>query len=84
MANTRTAISLQESLFEQVDMIAREMNISRSHFFTLTAEAFIQQYQNQKLLNAINDAYKDDPDPADQEFLNQLRPHYRRLLEVKW
>lgn len=65
-------------------MIAREMNISRSHFFTLAVEAFIQQYQNQKLLNAINDAYKDDPDPADQEFLNQLCPHYRRLLEVKW
>lgn len=84
MANTKTAISLPESLFEQVDTIAREMNISRSHVFTLAAEAFIEQYQNQKLLDAINEAYKDGPEPAEQEFLRQLRPHYRRLLEAEW
>jgi hypothetical protein len=29
MANTKTAISLQETLFEQVEVVVREMKISR-------------------------------------------------------
>lgn len=82
MANTKAAISLQESLFEQVDRVAREMKNSRSHFFALAAEAFIEQYQNQKLFDAINEANEDGPDQAEQEFLVQLHPHYRRLLEA--
>lgn len=84
MANIKTAISLQKSLFEQVEAIAHELNISRSHFFVMAAEAFIEQHQNRRLLERINEAYKDGPDTAEQQFLAKMRPKYRKLLEDAW
>ena len=55
MANVKTAISLQQALFEQVDTLAQELQISRSRLFVLAVEDFIQRYQNRQLLEAINE-----------------------------
>ena len=66
MANVKTAISLQQSLFEQVDALAQELEISRSRLFVLVVEIFIRRYQSRQLLEAINEAYADLPDPGEQ------------------
>ncbi len=62
----KTAISLEESLFERVDALAKELNISRSHLFALAAQEFIERHENQHLLEAINAAYDDLPDPHER------------------
>ena len=63
MANIKTAISLQKSLFEQVDILAHEMKVSRSRLFVLALEDYVRRYQNRQLLEKINQAYQ-DPDDA--------------------
>ena len=55
MANVKTAISLQQSPFDRVDALARELTISRSRLFTIAVEEFIQRYENQKLLEASHE-----------------------------
>jgi metal-responsive CopG/Arc/MetJ family transcriptional regulator len=84
MANVKTAISLQESLFEEAETLARELKITRSHLFALAVQEFIQRHQSQKLLEAINAAYADQPDPAEQELRRQMRQQHRRLVEGQW
>ncbi len=84
MANVKTAISLQQSLFEQVDALAQEMQISRSRLFALAAEAFIQHHQNQKLLAAINDAYDDLPDEGERSLCHKMRQQHRQLVNGQW
>lgn len=85
MANIKTAISLQKSLFDQVDTVAREMNISRSSLFALAIEEFLYRYQNQELLEKINAAYDNDTiDPAEQTRLHRMRRHQRHLVEGEW
>lgn len=84
MANIKTAISLQESLFKEIELLARELQISRSRLFALAAEAFIQRHQNQKLLQAINDAYDDLPDEENRLLTQKRRQRYRRLVEEQW
>ena len=54
MASVKTAISIQELLFEQVDALASELNISRSRIFVLAVEEFIERYNNRQLLDEIN------------------------------
>ena len=73
MASIKTAISLQGSLLEQVDALARELDVSRSRLFVLAAEEFIQRHKNQKLLEAINAAYDDSPDEDEQAVLQKMR-----------
>jgi len=84
MANVKTAISLQQSLFEQVDAMAKELHISRSRLFALAVEAFIQHHQNQKLLEVINDAYADLPDAKEQTLRNAMRQHHKQMVEGQW
>ena len=84
MTNVKTAISLRQSLFEQVEVLAAELQISRSRLFALAAEAFIQDHQNQKLLKAINAAYDDLPDAGEQSLRRKMRQQHRRLVEGQW
>ncbi len=84
MASIKTAISIQEPLFEQVEALASELNISRSRVFVLAVEEFIQRYQNRQLLDKINSAYDDLPDPAEQLRLAKTRQQQRKLLEGEW
>ena len=84
MPNIKTAISLPQSLFDQVETLAQELHIPRSRLFALAAEAFIRRHQNQKLLEAINDAYDDLPDVEDQSLYQKRRQQHRRLVEGQW
>ena len=62
MANIKTAISMQKSLFEQVETLSREMKVSRSRLFVLALEDYLRRYQNLQLFEKINQAYHDAPD----------------------
>ncbi|MDO9128292.1 MAG: hypothetical protein Q7U34_00345 [Anaerolineales bacterium] len=84
MANVKTAISIQQSLFEQAEVVAKEMKISRSRLFVLAVEDFIHRYQNRLLLDEINRSYADEPDTAEQERLDSMRHLHRELVEGEW
>jgi len=85
MANVKTAISLQKSLFDQVEILAREMKVSRSRVFVLALEHFIRDYQDRQLFDKINKAYEDaPPDKAERSRLRQIRRQHRRIVEGEW
>jgi len=85
MANIKTAISLQESLFEQVEVLAQEMQVSRSRLFVLALENFIRDYQDKQLFDAINKASAENSPDSDEDLQrNQIRRHQRRMVEGEW
>ena len=85
MTMVKTAISIQKNLFQHADDIAKEMKISRSRLFVLAVEDYIRRYENNLLLEQINRAYTDDPDPEEQETLRRVRRKYIKTLEgIEW
>jgi len=84
MAHVKTAISIQKSLFEQVETLAREMNISRSQLFALALEDFIRHHQNRQMLEQINAAYDDAPDASEQVLQRTMQRQHRRIVEGEW
>ena len=85
MATTiKTAISIQKTLFEQAENLAQQLNMSRSHLFGLAIETFIKNNQNQILLDEINQAYSDQPDPHETIRLSKMRKPHRKLVESEW
>ncbi|MBC8509811.1 MAG: hypothetical protein ISR58_05735 [Anaerolineales bacterium] len=84
MTSIKTAISIREPLFKQVEALASELNISRSKVFVLAVEEFIKKYQNRQLLEEINRAYDDIPDTAEQLYLGKVRRQQRKLVEGEW
>ena len=84
MEHIKTAISLHKALFKQVEALAHEMQISRSRLFTLAVEDFIRRHESQRLLECINAAYADVPEPAEQALQRRMRHQHRRLIEGEW
>jgi metal-responsive CopG/Arc/MetJ family transcriptional regulator len=85
MANIKTAISLQKSLFEQVETLAHELKVSRSRVFVLALESYLREYQDRLLFEKINKAIEDVPsDKIERKRAQQLRRHHRRMVEGEW
>jgi antitoxin MazE6 len=84
MQNVKTAISIQKSLFEQAEKIARKMRISRSRLFALALEDYIRREQNRELLGQINAAYADEPDSPEKTLRRQARSTHRRIVRGEW
>ena len=83
MSSVKTAISLEEALFEQAEDAARELKISRSRLFALAVEEFLKKHESRKLLKAINASLL-PPDPQEREVRSALRGHQRKRVEGEW
>ena len=59
MGGAKTAISLDEDLFNEVDKMAQKMKISRSKLFVIAIRDFLKKSENQALLEKLNAAYSD-------------------------
>jgi metal-responsive CopG/Arc/MetJ family transcriptional regulator len=79
-----TAISIQKSLFEQAEKIARKMKISRSRLFALALEDYIHREQNRELLTQINTAYANEPDSTEKTLRRKTRGTHRRIVRGEW
>ncbi len=80
----KTAISVEESLFEQADALAREMKTSRSHLFVLALEDFIRRRDNRRMLERINTAYEGAPERSEEALQRRMRRVHRRVVEGEW
>jgi len=49
MATIKTTVSIQKTLYDQTEALAKALNISRSQLFGMAVENFIRNYQGQVL-----------------------------------
>jgi metal-responsive CopG/Arc/MetJ family transcriptional regulator len=84
MSVVKTAISLQENLFQQLDELAGDLNVSRSSLIAMALQEFIERHENKRLLDQLNAAYEDDPQREEGELSNAHRQSYRRIVETNW
>ena len=84
MENVKTAISIQKSLFDQAEDLARKMKVSRSRLFVLALEDYLRRQQNRELLAQINAAYADEPDPSEQTLRSKSKRQHRKIVEGEW
>jgi len=82
MANIKTAISIEKPIFEQMNVLAKDLNISRSRLFALAAQEFIQRHKNIQLLQSLNEAYDDlsESDPI----VSKMRPRHFKMVKEQW
>ena len=82
MANIKTAISIEKSIFEQMDALAKKTKISRSRLFAIAAQEFIQRNKNIDLLKSLNAAYQDLPefDPI----ITKMRSTHFKIVKEQW
>ena len=84
MSTVKTAISLQQSLFDQAEDLARTMKVSRSRLFAMALDDYIQRQENRKLLNQINAAYSEKPDSEATLLHRKSKRLHRKMVEGEW
>ena len=84
MAQIKTAVSLDKTLYERVDTLANKMKVSRSRLFTMALQDFLRRHDNEQLLQEINNAYQDEPDAASQTLRFGMRRIHRKMVEGEW
>jgi len=85
MANVKTTISIERSLYDMLNSIALDLKLSSNIILELALDEFVQRYQNNReLLLKINAAYDDLPDNEEQILLNRMKKRQRSLVEEKW
>ena len=82
MGVVKTAISLQENLFQQMEQLAGDLNLSRSSLIAIALQEFIERHENKRLLDQLNAAYEDDPQTEEVELSQDLRRPHRRIVEM--
>ena len=84
MQAIKTAISIEKNLFDQAEIIARTMKVSRSKLFVIALQDFIEHQQNKEMLAQINATYDDEPDATEQAIRKKVRRQHRRIVEGEW
>ena len=84
MATIKTAISIEKPLFEEVDLLAQELAVPRSHVFVLAAQEFVQRHKSRKLLDALNEVYDDTPDLSEENLQAPRRAKHLKLVKDQW
>lgn len=81
MATVKTAISIDKSLLAAVDLLAQQLNSSRSEIFRQSASEFLRKRLKHNLLKQLNDAYAEEPDAREHQMLKLVKRKQRKLTE---
>jgi len=79
MGTIKTAISIEEDLFAQLDAAAGEMAVSRSRLIAISLQEYLRRRENRRLLDEINRSYTEEAEHEDAEIAQAVRPTQRRI-----
>ena len=83
MGTVKTALSIDEALFERAAALAEELDVSRSRLFAMALEQFLRKHEGKKLLEKINSVYAEGS-PVSEEEASARRAKHREITEGTW
>lgn len=63
----KTAISLPDSVFEEAEIVARQLGLSRSELYTRALQAYLRKYNRRQMLNQLNQVYSQESSALNPE-----------------
>ena len=81
----KTTVSVSRSLFEKVESLARELNISRSQLFSIAVGEFIERHETRRMMATLNEVHDDFTDEEDKAIQREIQEYHRKLVgDEKW
>jgi metal-responsive CopG/Arc/MetJ family transcriptional regulator len=80
MAKVKTAISIDEELFEKAEERASKMGVSRSELFSRAVEKFVRDEESREMFDRLNESYADGLDEEEREYMERMREYQARRL----
>ncbi len=81
----KTSITLNRSLVEKVESLARELNISQNQLLSIAIQEFIERRETKRMVAAINEVYADSPNEEDRAIQREIQEDHRKLMrDEEW
>ncbi len=76
----KTAISIPDDLFKEVDKLAKEKKTSRSRIFCKAVEHYLEKTKSQRLLKELNIAYAQEDSPEEKRRRKKSAEYYKNKV----
>ena len=81
----KTAISMPDEIFNEVNKFAKEHNYSRSEVFVIAIQDFLKKEEARKLLEALNEVYSEIETSEERTLREKTRKYYsKKVLREKY
>lgn len=80
-ARVKVTISVKQHLFDDVEALAKELNVSRSKLFVLAAEEFMRKHESTKMLAQINAAFNNSLSEVERKIPGAMKSKQKEILE---
>lgn len=74
-------VKVTKSLAKKVEITAKQMRVSSDKLVSIALEDFLKRRENNDLLAALNEAYKDEPTPEEREEIRQMSSKSFEILD---
>jgi metal-responsive CopG/Arc/MetJ family transcriptional regulator len=72
----KTAISIPDHIFEEVDKLAKENRTSRSHIFCVAIEEYLKKIKAGKMLDTLNSVYASKETPEEKILRKKSKEYF--------
>lgn len=77
----KTAISIPDHIFQQAEMAARKLGMSRSEFYAKAVCQFVQDIHEDNVTHALDELYEKEPSSLDEGLEMMQR---RSVFREEW
>ena len=79
----KTAISIPDDLFKEVDRLADEKKTSRSKIFCSAVTLYLEKIKSQRLFEELNSAYGPEDTSEEKSVRKKSKEYYKRQIIKK-
>lgn len=76
----KTAISVEDELFQEADKVAQKLGLSRSRIYSLALEDYLRGHRRREALEQLNEVYDGQP----EAMAAKIKAKARTVLTDKW
>ena len=76
----KTAISLPNKIFEEVEKFSKEHQYSRSEVFVMAVEEFLEKRKSEAVLNVLNEVYSESESPEEITVREKSKRYFAKKI----
>jgi metal-responsive CopG/Arc/MetJ family transcriptional regulator len=76
----KTAISVPDDIFQEVDKLAKDHNCSRSEVFVIAVKQYLEKLKSQEILAALNMTYSEQESLEERSFRKKSKRHFSKKV----
>ena len=77
----KIAISVPDEMFKEIEQVTKECDCSRSQVFVMAVREFLERRKSKKLLEALNETYKETETREEVKVRRQAKAYHARKIQ---